>query len=107
MICVDDIAQRMPGFLEPLFWEVDFSQVRLKDHERYVIERILEYGDDQAIIWLRKNVPTENIVEVIKHSREISPNTANLWALILDIPKEDIACLSIPSTNQPFRFSKK
>ena len=94
--------QRLPNFLRPLCWEVDFTEVQLKNHKRYVIERVLEYGDDQAIIWLRRNADPKDIAEVVKSSRAISPNTAALWALILDISNEEIACLSIPSTKQHY-----
>ena len=69
---------------------------------RYVIERILEYGDDQSITWLRRNVTPKDIAEVVKSSRVISPNTAALWALILDISNEEITCLSILSTKQHY-----
>ncbi len=88
--------QRLPDFLRSLFWEVDFSQEHLKNNKRYVIERILEYGDDQSITWLRRNVTPKDIAEVVKSSRVISPNTAALWALILDISNEEISCLSTP-----------
>ena len=89
-------AQRLPDFLRSLFWEVDFSQVHLKNNQRYVIERIIEYGDDESIIWMRRNVAAKDIAAVVKSSRAISPNTASLWALILDISNEEITCLSIP-----------
>lgn len=85
----------LPDFLRPYFWEVDFSSVYLPDHETYVIERVLEYGHDQAIRWLNR-FPRQVIAEVVRKSRRISPNTANLWALILDIPKEEIRCFKRP-----------
>jgi hypothetical protein len=92
--------QMLPDFLQCLFWEVEFSDVRFNMHKRYVIERILEYGDDQSIKWLRRKVAPKDIAAVVKSSREISPNTAALWALILDISNKEIACLSIPSPIQ-------
>ena len=94
--------QRLPDFLRSLFWEVDFSDVQLKNHKRYVIERILDYGDDESVRWLRRNVVPKDIAEVVKSSRVISPNTAALWALIFDISNEEITCLSIPSTKKHY-----
>jgi hypothetical protein len=87
----------LPEFLRSLFWEVEFSDVQLSSHKRYVVERILEYGDDRSIAWLRRHVAPNDIAEVVKSSRAISPNTASLWALVLDIPDEEVACLSTPS----------
>lgn len=87
----------LPGFLRPYFWEVDFSAICLPDHERYVLERVLEYGNDQAIRWLMKRFDAQAIGRVVRESRRLSRNTANLWALVLNIPKEEIKCFSTPS----------
>ena len=83
-----------PTFLRPLFWEIDFDRLRVPGHERYIIERVLEYGDDQAIRWLCHTFEPDAIADVVRRSRKISRNTATLWALVLDIPKEQIVCLS-------------
>jgi hypothetical protein len=84
----------LPEFLRPLFWEIDFCQLRVQGHERYVIERVLEYGDDEAIRWLYHTFGPHAIAEVVRRSRKISRNTATLWALVLDIPREQVQCLS-------------
>ena len=78
----------------------------MKDNATYIVERIIEFGDDRAISWLGKAFKPEEIAEVVKSSRRISPNTANLWSLVLDIPKEEITCLSKPSLLQRTSFSK-
>jgi hypothetical protein len=87
----------LPAFLKPYFWEVDFAHLRLPEHEVYVIERLVEYGDDQAIRWLRRTFAPESIARVVRRSRRLSRNTANLWSLLLGIPREEITCLSTPS----------
>ena len=87
----------LPAFLEPFFWEIDFSCLRLPGREDYVIERLLEYGDDRAIHWLKATFPPEAISRVVRRSRCLSRNTANLWGLILDIKREEMACFSTPS----------
>ena len=84
----------LPEFLRPLFWEVDFDRLRVPGHERYIIERVLEYGSDQTIRWLYHTFGPQTIGDVVRRSRKISRNTATLWALVLDIPKEQIQCLS-------------
>lgn len=92
---------QLPDFLEPYFWETDFASLRLPERQTYVIERVLEYGDDRAIRWLKATFTPETIADVVRHSRRISENTANLWALMLDIPKEHIRCFSTPSLPMP------
>ncbi|MFW9914511.1 MAG: DUF6922 domain-containing protein [Candidatus Thorarchaeota archaeon] len=82
----------IPAFLHPLFWDTTFANIRLPDHQRYVIERILEFGDDQAIKWLKKNFTSSDIAATIRTSRQISWKTANLWSLLLEIPRKEILC---------------
>ena len=87
----------LPTFLKRFFWEVDFENIKLPRHETYVIERLLEYGNDDAIRWVKKTFPPETIATIVRKSRVLSPNTANLWALVLGIPREEIRCFSTPS----------
>lgn len=84
----------LPDFLRRFFWDTDFGQLRVSEHRLYVIERILEVGDDQAIRWLSRTYGVSAIADVVRRSRKISRNTANLWALVLDIPREQVTCLS-------------
>jgi len=97
MIVLENELRALPAFLKPYFWEVDFARLQLPEHEVYVIERLLEYGDDQAIRWLRRTFAPESIARVVRRSRRLSRNTANLWGLLLGIPREEITCLSTPS----------
>lgn len=84
----------LPRFLKPYFWETELSQVSPIRNRKYIIERVLEYGDDRAIRRLQKMYSPAQIAQVIRSSRVISPNTANLWALLLQIPRREIQCFS-------------
>ena len=87
----------LPEFLRPYFWEVDFERLDLAQRKTYILERILEYGDDQAIRWLLGNCNEDEIGDVVRASRALSANTGHLWALVLKIPLEEITCISKPS----------
>lgn len=86
--------QKLPPFFKEYFWDVDFKKLDLKKYPYFIIERVLEYGDQKAIKWLKKNFTLRQIKRFIKKSRIISPKTANFWSLILDIPKDEVLCLS-------------
>jgi hypothetical protein len=87
----------LPTFLERYFWDVDFARVRLPERTFNVIERLIEYGDDAAIHWLKETFTPEAIASVVRESRSISRRTANLWGMFLGIPREEIRCFSKPS----------
>ena len=96
----------LPGFLKPFFWESALAQIHPRRHWFYIIERLIEYGDDRAIHWLKQHYSSKQIAEVVRTSRAISRNTANLWALILKIPRGTIRCFSEPSLLPHGAFSR-
>ena len=95
----------LPTFLERYFWDTDFARLRLPERGFVVIERLLEYGDDAAIHWLKETFSAEAIARVVRESRAISRRTANLWGMFLGIPREEIRCFSTPSILQHGSFS--
>ncbi|NQU99872.1 MAG: hypothetical protein HQ538_03990 [Parcubacteria group bacterium] len=84
---------KLPSFLKKYFWNVDFTKLDLEKDSFFVINRILEYGDIKGLCWLFKKVKRKQIEEVIMKSRELSPKTANFWALFLNLNKNKILCL--------------
>jgi len=84
----------LPASLRKYFWEVDATKVDVQKRAYYVIERLLEYGDAPATHWLFRTYPKERIIEVLKKSRSLSKKSANFWALVLNISKREILCLS-------------
>ena len=98
-------GDQLPEFLRSIFWETKFENIDIFGYKQYIIERVLEYGNDDAIIWLLKAFDAREIGEVVRSSRRISPNTATLWSLVLEIPKEEITCISKPSLLQHTSFS--
>jgi hypothetical protein len=91
----------LPDFLKPCFWEADFGRIDPLARKAYVLERVLEYGDDQSIRWLLREFSPDEIGEVVRTSRALSTNTAHLWALTLEIPIQEIECISRPSPILP------
>ncbi len=85
---------RLPEFLRPLFWDVDFDRLRIPGHERYIIERILELGDVAEVQWMFRNFPREQIIQALRRSRSLSRKSAVFWASMLNVPRRSIRCLS-------------
>ena len=83
----------LPQFLEKYFWDVDFEKVDLKKYPKDIIGRILQYGNEEAVRWLRAHFSRDEIADVLIHYRFVSPKSANFWSLIYDIPKDQILCL--------------
>jgi hypothetical protein len=89
----------LPKALHRYFWDVDAKQLNIRKYRQFVIERILEFGDERAIRWVRRAFGDDAIRQVVCQSRRISKRTANFWCLLLNIPKEKVACLFKRSRN--------
>lgn len=84
---------KLPKFLKEYFWDVEFEKIDFEKRRVYVLRRILEYGDERAVAWMRKNYKESEIKDILCNYRGFSQKTANFWAFILDIPKEEVLCL--------------
>jgi hypothetical protein len=80
-----------------LFREIDVRNIDIDRHRTYIIERILENGDDKVITWLARTYPKDAIIETVESSAIITGPTANLWALVFNIPQERIKCFQAQS----------
>ena len=65
------------------FWDTDSSRLDLRKNKDYIIERILELGDEKAVKWLFSNYSRNEIRRVLAASRRISRKSANYWSLVL------------------------
>lgn len=82
----------IPKFLKKYFWDVDFPKLSKKNHSKFIIERILEYGDEKAVKWMRNNFKLNEIKDVLCKSRRLSQKSANFWQFIFNLNKNKILC---------------
>ena len=84
----------IPNQLRTLFWDIDIASFNPSDYPDYTIFRVLEFGDDDAIAWLRETFSEEEIRRVLRTERRLSPKSANFWALVYRIPAGQVAALA-------------
>lgn len=90
----------LPPFLKKYFWDIDIHDLDNKKYQPFIVERIMEYGDDKAIQWMNQNFSRDVIRKILTERRGISPRSANYWALVYNVPKNKVLCLNK-------RFQKK
>ncbi len=91
----------LPEFLKKYFWDTEFENIILANRRVYVLKRILEYGDEKAVAWMRRNFTTSEMKDTLSNFRGYSQKSANYWALLLDMPREKIPCLKTHSSKEP------
>jgi len=84
----------IPQHLQPLFWDVDLASFHPELHPGYTILRVLEYGDQPAVAWLKQTFSEAQIREVIRGERRLSRKSAGFWALVYGIPAREVRALS-------------
>lgn len=83
----------IPRHLHALFWDVNLDNFDPAGHPKYTISRILELGDDDAVEWMEATFSEADIRKVILTDRTLSRKSANYWALVYRIAREDVAAL--------------
>jgi len=93
-----------PPVVARFFCEIEWEDRIADEYPFYVVERLIENGNMEAVRWVRERYGDDFIREVVCRSRRVSRKTARFWQLILDIPEEQILCLSKSWQNRPNRF---
>ncbi len=93
--------KRLPKFLKQYFWDVDFKSVDADKYRVDIIRRILNYGNQRAVVWMYKNFEKSEMKKALVNFRGYSLKSANYWSLILGVPKDEVLCLKKRLSNQP------
>ena len=88
--------KKLPAFLKKYFWDAEFKNIDAEVYSQYVLAKLLEYGDQKAISWLKRNFTRNQIEDVLFRYRSVSPQSANFWAVIFNINKRKVLCLQKP-----------
>ena len=80
--------------LKPIFWDLDVEKLDLRKNARQIIERVLEWGGLKQVHWIMETYSKDEIIEVIKNSRQLSKKSANFWANYYDVSREEVKCLT-------------
>jgi hypothetical protein len=91
----------LPEAWRSLFWDSDSRTLNREQHRRYVIERVLELGDQPAVRALFTVYARDDIGEVVLTSRQLSRRSAEFWALVLGLEERPFACTKPSWTEQP------
>ncbi len=70
-------------FRQSLFWDTDPKKINPKQKAKYVIERILDHGNDQEVRWLYSFYNKKLLKNIVLRSRILMPEIKSLWTAIL------------------------
>ena len=73
----------IPEAIHRYFWDVDPASLDLVDNQRFIIERILEKGNVDAVQWMKQQYPEQALRDVVATGRQLSPKSRHYWELTL------------------------
>lgn len=83
----------IPKEITAFFWDVNIETFDPVSYPRYTIGRLLEFGDERAVAWMRQTFSEAQIRDVVRTERRLSRRSANFWALVYRIPPSEVAAL--------------
>lgn len=87
----------LPQYLIPFFWDINVADFDPHSYPDYTIGRLLEFGNERAIAWLKEEFPESEIKRVLRTERRLSRRSANYWAMAFDVPVEEVRALQATS----------
>ena len=66
-------------FRQTLFWDTDPARIDPQKHARYIIERIMDFGDVEEVKWMWKQYPKQILRSVVQKSRVLHKSSKTLW----------------------------
>ena len=79
--------------LRRYFWDVDPDHLDVQSDAPFIMARLLEWGDLDAIRWLLKTYSVGELGVTLKTIRSLSPKSALFWAGLLGLAKEELKCM--------------
>ncbi len=73
----------MIKFRQALFWDTNPKNIDVKKNAQYIIERILDFGNDKEVNWLYHFYDKSLLKNIVAKSRSLTPETKNLWTMLL------------------------
>jgi len=93
-----------PPSAAKFFWDTDPSRLDVDGDYFFIIERLMEEGDDSAIHWMIHRYSDAQRIEVLRRSRRLSRKTARLWQNYYSLGEEEIQCLSTSCPRVGWKF---
>ncbi|MHB1688318.1 MAG: DUF6922 domain-containing protein [Ignavibacteriaceae bacterium] len=75
---------KIPDEFEKYFWDVDFKNLNLEKHKKFVMERLLNYGTFDTFKWIFRTFDNEDVKQFLaeKGKYTLSKNSFYFWGKI-------------------------
>lgn len=78
-------ASIIPERFRSLFWDTGIDKIHLNRNARYIIEKVLEFGNLESLEWLLRVYNVQKIIDVIHSSRDLTDKSRNFWKIWFEV----------------------
>jgi len=89
------MANQIPQDVQKYFWGDDLGDLNLKEHQKYIVQTLLQKGDETAISWLFSQVSNIEIKKLLPKLK-LDKKSAIFWSNYFEVSQEKILCLQTP-----------
>ena len=83
-------TNNIPIKYKDYFWDTEFDKLNMTKNKYYIISRLLNMGDINELIWLRKNYSDKDFIDIAKQVRDLDPKVANYLRNKYNLKKEEM-----------------
>ncbi|KKP65341.1 MAG: hypothetical protein UR63_C0057G0004 [Candidatus Roizmanbacteria bacterium GW2011_GWC2_35_12] len=87
---------KIPKYLHQYFWDVDVEKLDIEKYPYFVVSRLLDKGNIEAVRWVKKNFNYNLVKKTLINHRDFSLKSASFWALIYKVPLTKVKCFQEP-----------
>jgi hypothetical protein len=93
------------SFSTNLFWDIDIADLDMEKHARYIVGRVLDYGDWKDWSLIRDYYGLEKLKEIALGIRSLFPESLSFIATVTHTPENQFKCYTLlQSKNQHWNF---
>lgn len=94
----------LPPVCHPFFWDYDPDELSWPESRDTIVRRLLEVGNLESLSWLRSHMTDAELRNFIRQRRGcgLEPRDLRFWAVVLDIPREEIEAWITESQANPW-----
>jgi hypothetical protein len=89
------MLKQEPVFSQNLFWDVDINTLDANQHSKFILERVLQYGDLDDWRKVKNYYSFDNIKTMALDIRSLDPKTLSFIAAYLNISITEFRCYKL------------
>lgn len=74
------MVDSIPSQAKKYFWGDDLGQLNWQSHKQYIVQTLLNKGDEKSVSWLLKKMGTAQIKNMMLHIK-LDHKSQNFWSI--------------------------